>query len=393
MEHNKVKSVRVGGVLDPPYVNECFIDYPKFCPNPGMDIEFIYSVIVGIIQLNVSFSIYESRKEAIQALNNNVIDMVGNSLNLFEPTVMNFYRTPTYTYEELAFIVYCDENSAMSSNIFTAFSMSLWISLSIISAVIFCLKIFLDKSVLHLSKNVSTFVYNTSWFLMSIFVIELYGNLLAVNLIAHTENTNWFKDLDDLGKKLLNRQCRFLIHETDKQFYVNIFAKQNRSWTTSFVTALNGSSITVKNAEDVYNTIKNNSSCLVGIDVVFPQTEFPTSFCGIDVLTFPSEIPILHFVFVHSMQSLSSILDNVFTTDAVSSFATVLKKKYSYVPNFQNECLKTNSNIQISLTSIGLCFIFLISGIFLVFSWHVAAVVVKKNFSRRVSRVLTINKK
>lgn len=377
---HRMKPVRIGVAIDPPWNHECLVDYPTRCPNPGMDIEYLYSVLGEILHLNVTFSRHESYENVLNALNDSVIDMIGNAFAIYDrPDIKNIHRTSIYMYEEIGFITK-SVNSAPTLNIFTAFTLDLWICLTVISHVMYGLKSFLDKPRLHLSRKLSQFIYGI-WFLILLFIIELYGNLLVDNLItASNSSNNLFTDLNDLSKKLIHRQCRFVLFENYTVMYKNVFAGQNKSWTESFLLSLHSNSITVNSSKEVYNTVINNASCLVGLDFVFHQTEFPIKVGGIAVQTFPSEIPIIPFVFYHTIQLLVVILDNIFATEPFSKFDDVLIKKY--INDFQSECLKTSSmSSQISLSNMQMFFIVWISSMFLIFLLHFLVSVLKKRLA------------
>lgn len=71
-----MNSIRVGAVVDPPYIRECFTDYPKRCTKPGMDVEYLHTLISGIHKLNITWRNYDSIEILEKALNNNEIDII-----------------------------------------------------------------------------------------------------------------------------------------------------------------------------------------------------------------------------------------------------------------------------------------------------------------------------
>lgn len=138
-----MNSVRIGDVVDPPWVNECFFDYPKHCKYAGFDIEFIYAVLANTFRMNVIWSTYDNYKSLESALNTNAIDVVADAYHLFEiPNIKNLYHTTIVQYYDLSFLTKSYLNSLETSNIFTAFKLDMWFSLVIVTIIVYSMKHF-----------------------------------------------------------------------------------------------------------------------------------------------------------------------------------------------------------------------------------------------------------
>lgn len=190
------------------------------------------------------------------------------------PKIIGLYRTPTYVYEEVGFLAKSLTHSYYRNyNILSPFKYETWFCLVLTTLTIYILKNIIPQSFSLFSRIATKFVY-MYWFVILLLIIELYGNLLVVNLILINQPNLVFKDLDDLGEKLLKHECRFVLYEMYMTAYENIFKEQNKSWTKAFLQSLHVHSVTVKDKSEITSIIKNSSSCLVGLDFVYHKTEF-----------------------------------------------------------------------------------------------------------------------
>lgn len=115
-------------------------------------------------------------------------------------------------------------------------------------------------------------------------------------MITTAEHDVFFIDLRDLAQKLSIGQCRLALNEIYLSDFEDIF-KLNRSWSKVLLSSVGTNSILVNSRNGLYNLIRNSTSCVIGLDLV-PNGK---KLCGIVQRTFPSEIPVTQYVYLHKL--------------------------------------------------------------------------------------------
>lgn len=72
-----MNKIRVGGTFDFPYADSCFVNYPDYCKNPGTDIEYIYTVLNGMLHLEVEWVNFDTYYDVEQGFDSGDIDAMG----------------------------------------------------------------------------------------------------------------------------------------------------------------------------------------------------------------------------------------------------------------------------------------------------------------------------
>lgn len=98
-----MQTIRIGAIKDEPYAFSCFTGYPNHCRQVGIDLELIYTVLVDILNLTVTWVKYNSYFELDDALKNDSIDLRGNTGVLKRTSEETIFTTPPVFITELVF--------------------------------------------------------------------------------------------------------------------------------------------------------------------------------------------------------------------------------------------------------------------------------------------------
>lgn len=205
------KTIRIGATDEYPYVFPCFVDYPNRCSTVGSDLECIYSVLNGMLHLNIVWSDHRDFPELQSAFENDQIGLIGNTRILDWTSVRNesVTQTPVAYYLGIGFFVRSlPETTAL--NPFSRFSWNLWVSIVITTSILLFMKRFIMKyKFAYVPLNIIFLLWA---FFMSL-IMGLYGNLLATDLVTSNKFSTTFQDLNDLGEKLVNKMCQFVFFD------------------------------------------------------------------------------------------------------------------------------------------------------------------------------------
>lgn len=360
--------IRVGITPDPPYSMDCAWSYPEKCPNPGVDIEFIHTVLTGMLHLNVSWVPSENYSVLYEGMNGDVIDLIGLSAPLtsaYHAYFSNWYYSPIVFRYDIGFIVkYTTVYIEDRVNIFERFKKELWTVLLLTTITILALKLLTRKLKIYWPHF--RLVYFI-WFVILTLVIETYGNLITVSMVTSgAQIVHPFSNISDLGNKIAENKCRFALlnsYMDGPEFYQTFFEpNHNRSWAKIYKYAYEvNKPILTDNREDMVTFVKN-STCVVGLDLVGAEASFYNSICGISVKTFSSEILTFSHVFYHSLPHLVSNLDTVVSSDSIAHYGDSLLKQYFY-SSPMNDCkVDTMLNGILSFSQLFHNFLFLFLG-------------------------------
>lgn len=310
---------------------------------------------------------YNHFYELMNALNNDEIDMIGNSdkpsLNLdMNGTV---YQTPATLYWGVGLFVK-SLSVEQTMNPFEYFSYEWWLSVITVTACLqVCIRFINAKLRLTFA---SLKIVILIWFLFISLIMEMYGNVLTSNLLSSEKEKPLFNSLDELGEKLLNKQCRYVIFDqyvNDSDIYEVYYPEHNKSWAKSFRQAFKRNPpIEVKSKIEMF-AIVQNSSCTVGLDYIalgMDQYEF---LCSVEMKTFPSDFTFKPYGYYHRIKELNEAFNIIFASDPFQQLSNLLLKKYTKLDLklFPKSC-ENEGNTQMSLLKLYPCFIILIAGMF-----------------------------
>lgn len=366
-----IETVRIGATVEEPFVYNCFIDYPARCPYFGTDLEFIYDILVNLFSLNVVWKEYEDFNELYEALDNNEIDLIGNTLGVD----MHFYRntslwlkTDTVMQLGLAFFVK-SANVPMTINPLKIIKWDLWMCIVAASGFVYLLDKLVPKFK-HKFAFITSKFFHFLWFFILLLLMEFYGNIFTADLITTTKTPELFTTLNELGEKLVLKECNFVIFDKYveyEEFDIIFQPHLNFSWAANFRTAFKTNPpIQVKSKDDMLVFVRNNT-CTIGIDIIGPDTSLYSPLCDIDVKVFTEEIPFRPYVYYHTITSLEHFFNFIRKSTGFSEISNDLLKRYfkRQIKSFYLGCNMANSDSYYVLTlqKMSFCFSILIIGI------------------------------
>lgn len=366
------EQIRVGATVSPPFVLECFRYRQEQCAQLGIDLEYLYNLLVHVLHANVSWVAYDSFDDLTVALNNNEIDIIGNTLVV--PTVKtNFtdsalYHTPPSTFLGVGFFVKEQPRIDKAMNIFSAFSWDLWICLTFITLFYLSLKkVISNHQVFYKSRKGINFCY-FFWFFVIALILELYDNLFAVELAVPTlRSDSVFKDLVDLGQKLVRKQCRIVVYDTYfyEEDFIHIFYPTHAGdWANYFKLAYDINPPMMVHDKASWIQYIRNSSCVVGLDFVsYDDTGILENICGVEVKTFPAQIPFQPFVYYHKLHHLVPLFDVIFASDSFLKLSEVLLRKYIYTFEFQCKSFSSTNSYYLTVSHLYVAFVLWLGGL------------------------------
>lgn len=364
---SQTQLIRIGATEEPPYVLPCFMEYPNRCIKVGSDLEFIYTVIHGMLHLEITWVGYPGFDELQVALVSNEIDLIGNALPLDWQIVSNAsYRffPPPYG---LGIGFFAKSLPVVTTlNPFSRFTWDLWACLISLTLCILLIKKALAKR--SIVGRTSFKIFYLLWCFTLTLVGELYSNILTTDLITLNRFQSTYHDLSDLGDKLISEECRVIVYDKyidvpDLQIIFN--SSTDTVWAHKFKAAFPiNPPITFHDKPDMYTFIRN-SSCVVGVDFVSYDLSSFDNLCNIDVKIYPDDIPFMPYVYYHTLDNHTSLaIDNIFSSDSFRSYPSHLAKSYNDVSPGVCEDLSDNKYL-LTLSKIYMCFAIYAVGIIL----------------------------
>lgn len=374
-------NIRVGGTVDEPYAYECFNKGFQWCRKPGIDIQYIYTVITEMLHLNISWVKYDSYPDMENALTTGEIDIIGITYEYDNSSIRQWRYTDTVSSYAIGLLVKTTLKSHDISALllWSKFTIYLWLSILLICVVVVIL-----KQIGTILKCYTTKTIHALWFFIVSILLNLYGNLIAVDLMLPDKvMTPCFDSIMELGEKILSKQCRLAMTEgtKDSTFFADelLQPKHNRIWAETFRTAYEKNPpLIVKDREELTEFVMN-SDCLVGVDYFSLEgVNYYDYYCGIKFLYFSDDFASFAFGYYLRSERLTSIIDNVVTTDAFYGLSKSIKKTYFHKDKPQCERPKASGTLNIDKVLDG--FSILLIGLLLsLFSWIVLHL---KNFKR-----------
>lgn len=386
------KTIRIGAYLEEPYVFECFMSYPYKCQNLGTDLEYIYTIVVNIIGLNIEWKQYYDSVDAFGGLKNNEIDIIGSTEPSGYTLISNetWFETSPVQYWTTGFFV---KSTLVSKTInpFICFSWDLWTCVITVSVLLYLMDRFMSLR-LRFSARVS-YLLHMFWFVILLFIMGFYGDILTDNLVTFDKEKALFSDLDVLGDKLIMKECRLVIfsqyeNDTDMQSVINPqYLGHNPIWKNRFRLAYTVNPPIVVDTKETLFAFVENGTCNVGLDFVTYDLSLYDTMCEIDVITFPDDIPYIPEVFYHRRGDLDSVLNSILSTSQYLN--NYLLKRYTKIlikpmPTDCKVVLKTNDYI-LSMHKLSYTFFFLIAGLL------ISAIITVYRNCKQNSQYATIN--
>lgn len=374
-------SVRIGAVVDAPFSFECFNEYPNYCRKPGVEIEYIYSLIHDLLQLNVVWIKYTSNELMEDALDKKDIDMIGNTYLLQQSRIERWAYTSTAFYDMPAFIV--KKHYKINNNegfLLETFTWDLWGLIIAFSLATILLKAFPTRN--NNGKHFFHFncifsfrkLFLVIWFIVLGIILNLFVNLIVVNLtLPNVGETNLFTDFDQLGELLLHKKCKFA---TVEPYRNDAFIKgyimdpiHNRSWANVFTKAYQSNPpIYRKTRAELAHLINQPDSCFVGLDWRSTKDYYLMKFCNIKMVEIFNEFLPGKYAYYHQLDHFSEILDAILLTSPLADYREYLNRKYYF--SIPTELCDTDTTLngetnEINLIKLKNVFILLFIGIFI----------------------------
>ncbi len=197
-------------------------------------------------------------------------------------------------------------------------------------------------------------VMQVVWALTLSVILGVFANLMAIGLVQPSRvRTVPFQTLAELGDKLLDKSCRFVLptkHIEGEEFMDTIInATHNRPWAKSFRKAyINNSPRLTSDRDETMEILVNNTdlSCWVTLDYTTMETYYKSRYCDIRFLSFPEEIKGRGYVFYYKEKRLfSPQIETVMATDSLMAYVHYLEKKY-YSKPFPPKCLDRRVRVE-----------------------------------------------
>lgn len=329
-----VDVVRIGATVEPPFVMNCFEEYPEHCSKPGTDLLYLHEIFVNVFHIKIQWISFENFEQLESALLNNSIDIIGNTVVEMESdrsSDIEVYQTAPTAYLGPGFYVKTPpiiENTVNFSN----FTTDLWFSIILTTTFLYLLRKFVKKlSKFSTTRIVVDSVYFT-WFITLSLLLEFYGNLFTVDLILAAQGKPLFNNLLELSETLISKQCRLVLFERylDEICFQPILNPNNATdyWADSFKMVFEvNPPLTIKDDEDLFTYVRNSSTCFIGLH--FANARLSSCEGDIELLTFP-DIPFRPYVYFHNLQNWVRSLDAVFVTDPFMRLPNILLRDILY---------------------------------------------------------------
>lgn len=356
-----ITTIRVGATLEEPFVASCFLQYPAQCKSYGTDLDFIHIVIVEILKLNVTWIPYDNFDLLYKALEENQIDMIGNTQQL-SLTSEKWFSTRAAYHLGVGFFIK-SETTPKTLNPLKSFTWDLWLSLILLT----CLVYIQGQLLVRIKYLQPSNAFYVLWFVILMIIMNLYANVLTGDLLTSTKKPV-FNNMDELGEKLVSKQCRFVIwhnylesNEMDEMASI-FLPKHNLSWAKNFKVAFETNPpIQVKNKNDIFVYVKNNS-CVIGLDFVSDKSLYD-KLCGIEVKMMVDDIPAKQYGYFHNIKYLQSTFNEIFLTSPFTELPNVLFKQYFKRISANCSGSSDRSHYKLTVAKLINCFIIVTVGI------------------------------
>lgn len=339
-----LNTVRVGAYVDFPYAAECFENVPNSCKSPGIEIEYAYTLIREMLHFNVNWRKFANLTELENAMDNNAIDFIGVMLKLESKYAAKWYHTHIVSYDLPGFITKTNKIYNFDLSMFQllhVFSWSLWLLLLLVSLVTVVLKYtatYMKKNLMFISENRCNGngirnVFYTWCFIVVGIILNMFGNLIAVELLARKHENAPFNNLVELGKLVSDGKCKLAtleVYKDDSTFYSSVlYPIHNKSWSSYFRHAyFKNPPFYVMDRKSLANLVENGD-CIVGVDWTTLEEYYSKRFCNIKMISFYQEFIDTMYVYYHRINNFTDTLNKIMMTDSMFNFYPVLTKKYS----------------------------------------------------------------
>lgn len=362
--------VRIGATVDPPYSQKCFYKFPKFCLSPGTDIEYIHMVLVNMLHLNVKLILYDSYAAVDNALDIGDIDINGLTYAYDPESIQRWHYTlPVFSYTiGLVVKTKITTNASSTFSLLYIFDYQLWLLLIATCTIVILYKIiltFVFKECPTATKS-ANLIY-VLWFAIFSIILNLFGNLIAVDLmIPTTVIVTPFETVSELGEKLLTKQCRFVllsVNENASEFYDTLInPTHSKNWSKIYQTAfIINPPLFVDSRSDIYETV-NDHECMVGVDYTqVSGNSFYANYCGIETMTFIDEFTYSSYAYYFNSSNLKLSMDTIITSEAFYAYSNEVRKKY--FPQRTSNCKAPRVTGVLNLSKFTDSFIILFFGI------------------------------
>lgn len=386
-EGSQQDPIRIVSHVDSPLVNDCFDVYPNDdCLFPGYEVEYIYTVIHGMLRYPIQWIKVKSFDEVQSALKNDKADIMGQSAFLDPTNIQKFgYPPPAYVYDSLSLLV--KESYTSQSQVLVllrSFTWDLWsyiMGASLVCLMIRHLSKGLYRKIINLRRNfVKTVeqifhvfranVVFSVWFILVSLLLNFYSNLIAVDLVAPDRvKTVPFKTLNELGQKLLTKECQFVMLEkyvnfTEMQDFLINPMKSRRPWAPSFLEAFKTNPPSVAKDRDHMVEMISNGTCLVGVDWATMGLYYHSRYCDLRILSYPEEIEMLGYTFFTTREDLKEAMSTVILSQPLQAYTVYLSDKY-YSKGIPVDCTgdKVITINPVNIIKMQDCFYILLTGL------------------------------
>lgn len=335
---------------DDPYVRDCYTKYPRYCPNPGIDIEFIYTVINYMVGFHITWFKYETNSDLEMALDENEIDMIGTIYALQDIYSSRWMYAPTTNYDGPAFIVKSKYRNKIDEELLLLkmFTWELWLGLFSLSLITIWMQ-YLPKSIrkkinvrrpsnslFSININFNAKLVMTFWFIILGILLNLFGNLIVVNLtLSNIDEDVLFTNISQLGELVAKQKCRLAILEQYKDeqvFYPFILnPSHNKTWAENFRIAYRlNQPIYVKDRSELVQLINESHSCVVGVDWMTLESFYKKRHCEVKMIVIYHEFIPWMFVYYHRVEHYSELFKAVTMSNSIASYYNYLMQEYYY---------------------------------------------------------------
>lgn len=351
-------TVRIGAIIDDPYVYNCFKKLPLYCKSPGIDIEFLFTLIHEMIGFSVAWSEYNGFTELEQALDKNEIDMIGITVPLEEKLTRNWGYIKSGFTDGPGFVVKVRYNEGEWSDflLLEMFTWNLWLLLIGFSLLIILIKFAFCRLYLRNIKMFPSSSFNYTkflfcfWFLLIGIILNLFGNLIAVNLsLPNDKEGQLFDSMLQLGNLIMQNKCRLATLDKYNNSINGLYPfiinpNHNKSWAKLFKVANKlHPPIFTKDREELVNLIERDGFYFVGLDWTSLSQYYTQKHCSVKMTIFHEEFIPWMFVIYHQLHHYQELFDIIMMKDAMVSYPNYLLNKYYF--SYPAETCKNRSNV------------------------------------------------
>lgn len=373
--YNHNVTIRIGSVVDEPYVTDCFDRYPKNCQRPGIETEFLYTLINDMIGFNVVW--FKLQNDQVQeALDKKDIDILGFTTGLVTTFTAKWSYTKPINYDSPGFVIKKKYKSLNNKELYLLkmFTWDMWISLLFLTVVAYSLKS-IPTIVSCCYFPPKTFFgirfFIVTWFFILGIIINLFGNLIAVNLaIPNITEDLPFSSISELGDLVLEEKCKLITlnqFRNNSMFWFYFFNPDHtNTWADKFRSAYKSNPpMFVETRDEMVTVISNSNPCIIGLDFASLNHYYTNRYCRIKMIVLNYEFIPHMFVYYHQLDRFSPIFDSIINDATFLSYDDYLLKKYYF--SIPMETCNNQSKIEtesIPVAKIKDCFVILLVGFF-----------------------------